>query len=290
MDCDEAYAAPCAPHRVAARRGEAMERRRLEQDHRHALATGGFAVHYQPRVMLADGAVVALEALLRLPNRRRGLMPAALVADAEHGRLGDAMAAWLLRAACQEAAAWAGAAPAISVNLPRGHLQDGSILHHLAAALEASGLDPERLQLELTESMLIEPGVDALLTLSAIRDLGVGLVVDDFGLALASLSSLRHLPLTGLKLDRSLVRDLARDEEDRAVVHSVARSARALHLRMVAEGVETEAQRDVLLDLGCEEAQGSLFSHPLPAQQVLGWLQAAMPATPRSRRRQAVVA
>lgn len=261
------------------RRGESTERRRLEQDLRHAIATNGFAVHFQPRVALLDGTTCAAEALLRLPHRRRGLMPpAAIIPGAEQGPLGEAVAAWLLRAACLEAATWTDStSPVLSVNLPPGPLRDGSILRHLATALEASGLPPERLELELTESMLVEPGTDALLTLSAIRDLGVGLLADDFGLALASLSTLRHLPLTALKLDRSLVRDLARDAGDRAVARSIADTAHALGLRVTADAVETAAQRDALLALGCDEGQGSLFSHPLPAGPFLALLGHAPP-------------
>ena len=261
------------------RRGEAAERRRVEQDLRQAIARDGFSVHYQPRVALADGSMATAEALLRLPTRRRGLMPPAVVLPAAaQGQLGEAVAAWLLRAACLEAAAWpslaggAPAVPAVSVNLPAGSLHDGSILRHLAAALEASALPPERLELELTESMLLAPDADVLLTLSAIRDLGVGLLVDDFGLALASLATLRHLPLTGLKLDRCLVRDIARDAEDRAVARSITASAHALHVRVAAEGVETVAQRDALLSLGCDEAQGSLFSHPVTGAQLMALL------------------
>lgn len=272
------------------RRGEAAERRRLEQDLRQAIATNGFAVHYQPRVSLMAGTTCAVEALLRLPNRRRGLMPpAAIIPGAEQGPLGEAVAAWLLRAACLEAASWTDAtAPMLSVNLPPGPLRDGSILRHLATALEASGLPPERLELELTESMLVEPGTDALLTLSAIRDLGVGLLADDFGLALASLSTLRHLPLTALKLDRSLVRDLPREAEDRAVARSIADTAHALGLRVTADAVETPAQRDALLALGCDEGQGSLFSYPLPAGQLLALL--AHPPATRARLREPAAA
>lgn len=276
MPGDTALAPPQA--RSGTRRGEMAERRRLEQDLRHAIANDGFSVHYQPRVALTDGSMAAAEAVLRLPNRRRGLMPpAALLPTAERGELGEAMAAWLLRAACVEAASWTAPGhpgPAVSVNLPAGPLHDGSILRHLAAALEASALPPERLELELTESMLLAPDDDVLLTLSAIRDLGVGLLVDEFGLALASLSTLRRLPLTGLKLDRCLVRDIARDSEDRAVARSIATSAHALDVRVAAEGVETTAQRDALLSLGCDEAQGSLFSHPVAGGQLVGLLAA----------------
>ena len=256
------------------RRSEMAERRRAAQDLRHAVATDAFCVHYQPRQHLAGGKICAAEALLRLPSRRRGLMaPAALIPAVENGPLVDIVAAWLLRTSCREAAAWQGERPPVlSVNLPQSQLRDGSILQNLALALEASRLVPERLELELTESVLLDPEPDTLLTLSAIRDLGVGLLADEFGLALASLCSLRHLPLTALKLDRTLVRDLTRDAEDRSVIRAITLVAHALDVRVVAEGVEAPAQRDILHECGCDEVQGSLVSHPLPGGPFLAFL------------------
>ncbi len=246
----------------------------MEQDLRQAVATDAFCVHFQPRQDLAGGTIHAAEAVLRLPSRRRGLMaPAAMIPAVETGPLGDVVAAWLLRTACREAAEWRGEyPPVLSVNLPPAQLRDGSILEHLALALEASRLAPERLELELTESVLLAPEPDTLLTLSAIRDLGVGLLADEFGLAMASLCSLRHLPLTALKLDRSLVRDLVREPEDRSMIRAITLVAHGLNVRVVAEGVETQAQRDILCECGCDEVQGSLVSHPLPGAPFLAFL------------------
>ena len=275
MLSDEApVPAPIRPSSSITRRGETAERRRMEQDLRQAVATDAFCVHYQPRQHLAGGTICAAEALLRLPSRRRGLMaPAALIPAVENGPLVDIVAAWLLRTSCMEAAAWRGEhPPVLSVNLPSAQLRDGSILQHLALALEASRLAPERLELELTESVLLAPEPDMLLTLAAIRDLGVGLLADEFGLALASLCSLRHLPLTALKLDRSLVRDLARDPEDRSVIRAITLVAHVLDVRVVAEGVEAQAQRDILRECGCDEVQGSLVSHPLSGGLFLAFL------------------
>ncbi len=148
------------------------------------------------------------------------------------------------------------------------------MLAQVAAALEGSALPPERLELELTESVLAEASPDVLLALSAVRDLGVGLALDDFGLDFASLSMLKRLPLTGMKLDRSLIRDLPADREDAAIVRAVIAAGHALGLSVVAEGIEAEEQRAFLAGCSCDEGQGYLFSEPVSAAQ----LRARMPA------------
>ncbi len=261
-------------NRRGGRREEAAERRRLEQDLRQAAATDGFALMFQPRPDLPSGAIVAAEALLRLPSRRRGRVPvAALMPAAERGGLGTAVAGALLRAACQEAAAWPEAVR-VSVPLASCLLEEGGVLRAVAEALEASGLPAERLELALGESALVQVDSDLLLVLAALRDLGVGLMADQFGLALAPLAALRHLPLTAVRLDRSVVRDVGRDDADRAVVTAVVACAHALGLRVVAEGVEAPEQCAAMLDASCDEAQGSLFSPPLPSERLFtlpGW-------------------
>ena len=171
--------------------------------------------------------------------------------------------AWALEAACLAAAAWP-ATLVVSVNVAAAQLAGAQLLHQVAAALERSALPPERLDLEFGEAVLAEVDLDALLTLSAIRDLGVGLAVDKFGHGLASLSLLRRLPLTTLKLDRALVRDAADNPEDRAILHAIIQTGHALGLCVVADGVETEAQRSLLASLGCDAAQGHLFAAAMP--------------------------
>ncbi len=150
------------------------------------------------------------------------------------------------------------------MNVSARQLHDGALLDQVAAALEESGLMPECLELELTESLLIEVETETLLVLSAIRDLGVGLALDDFGTGYASLAVLKRLPLTAMKLDRSLVRDLPGDREDAAIVRAVVETGHALGLHVVAEGIETEAQRVFLASIGCDEGQGYLFGQPVP--------------------------
>ncbi len=255
-------------------RAEVAEQRRLERDLRDAVKREAFQLHYQPRLALQSGAVTGAEALIRWPHRRRGMVPPmSFIPLAERSGLILTIGGWVLRAACQEAAAWGSpgapfSAPSVSVNVSARQIADGVLLHQVAAALEASGLAPERLELELTESMLIHIDLDALLGLSALRDIGVGLALDDFGTGYASLAMLRRLPLTVLKLDRSLVHGLPQEREDAAIVRAVVETGHALGLRVVAEGVEAAEQREFLTQIGCDEGQGYLFSRPLTPDQL----------------------
>jgi EAL domain-containing protein (putative c-di-GMP-specific phosphodiesterase class I) len=245
----------------------AADRRRLERGLRTAAATGAFVLHYQPRLSLATGAIEANEALIRWPDRKRGLIPpSSFIPVAEQSDLINLIGAWVLIEACTEAANWGG--HRLSVNVSARQLQSGVLPVQLAMALEQSGLPPDRLELELTESMLVDGSADTLLALSAIRDLGVGLALDDFGTGFASLSMLKRLPLTVMKLDRSLIRELPGNREDAAIVRAVIGTGHAMRLTVVAEGIETEAQRAFLSGIGCDEGQGYLFSHPLPAAQL----------------------
>lgn len=250
-------------------KAEANMRRRLEQDLRQAVAQGAFILHYQPRICFTSGQVIGAEALLRWPHRRRGLVsPAYFIPLAEQNGLIVKIGAFALRAACVAAAAWQNSDCVISVNVSPRQLSDRALLSQVAAALEESGIRPERLELELTESMLLHVDADTLFSLSALRDRGVGLALDDFGTGFASLGMLRRLPLTALKLDRSLVRDLPDGPEDVAIARAAVQTGHAMGLRVVAEGVETEAQRDFLAAIGCDEGQGYLFARPMPAEQV----------------------
>jgi EAL domain-containing protein (putative c-di-GMP-specific phosphodiesterase class I) len=193
--------------------------------------------------------------------------PTAFIPAAEQSGLITPIGGWVLRAAAAEAASWP-ERMIVSVNVSARQIEDGALLGQVAAALEESRLDPEQLEIELTESMLLDPGEETLLALSAIRDLGVGIALDDYGTGFASLAMLKRVPLTVMKLDRSLVRDVPHDREDKAIVRAVAETGRALGLTVVAEGIETEAQRDFLAGIGCDQGQGYLFSKPVPAAQL----------------------
>lgn len=245
------------------------ERRWLQRGISQAIAGDGFHVHYQPRLKLATGEPTGAEALLRWPHRKRGFIsPATFIPVAEAGGHITTIGGWVLRTACAEAACWPstnGSRLCISVNISGRQLGDGSLLGHIAAALEASGLQPDCLELEFTETILVGVEVEMLLTLSAIRDLGVRLALDDFGTGFASLGMLKRLPLTTMKLDRSMIRDLPDDREDAAIARAIVEAGHALGLTVVAEGIETENQRAFLSGIGCDEGQGFLFGAALPA-------------------------
>lgn len=240
-----------------------VQRRQLDRDLRRAVSQGDLVVHYQPRWSLATGAMTGAEALLRWPDRRRGLVPPnEFIPAAERSGLIQALGRWVLREACTEAASWPGLT--VSVNVSGRQLREGMLLDQLGDALAESGLAPERLELEFTEDVLLDCGTDLLLTLSALRDAGIKIALDDFGSGYASLSMLRRLPLTTMKIDRLLVRELPRCHEEASIVYAAIGAGHAVGLTIVAEGIETEAQRALLSGLGCDEAQGYLFSRPVP--------------------------
>ncbi len=260
--------------RDAAAAANAADVRSMARDLRLALAIepgkpGALQVHYQPRICLASGRTIGAEALLRWSHGRRGMVsPGVFIPVAERSSLISQIGGHVLEVACRAAAEWPGNA-GVSVNISARQLQDGSLLNQIANALEVSGLAPDRLELELTESMVLDCDVDTLLILSALRDNGVELALDDFGTGYASLSMIRKLPLTVLKLDRSMIRELPHNGQDAAIVRASIQSAHALGLQVVAEGIETEAQRSFVAGLGCEQGQGFLFSPAIPAAKLV---------------------
>jgi len=244
---------------------EASERRRAVRDLRRATAEGGFSLSLTPCHRLsraaAEGSLRGAEASLRWPRRlgmssAGGLQP--LIASSG---LTAEVGAWLVHAACEAAQRWQDAATdtVISLDTPPACLADASLLAHVAEALDTTGLLPERLEIEISEQALAEGGADTLLALSALCDLGVGIALDCFGSESANLLTLKQLPLSTVKLDRSLVRDLPRDLASRALVAATIACAHALEVAVVAIGVETEAQRDLLARLDCDYAQGAFY-------------------------------
>lgn len=237
---------------------------RLEQDLAQAIERGQMTLHFQPRFCLEQRRIVGAEALARWPHRRRGMVaPAVFIPLAERSGQILPLGRWVLEAACVQAASWPGE-PVVSVNVSGAQLAQGGLLAQVKGALTLSGLPAFRLELELTESMLIDAGIETLLTLSAIRDLGIGIALDDFGTGYASLATLKRLPLTVMKLDRSLVQGMLRYPEDTAIAHAVIAVGRALGLSIVAEGVDNEAQCRALLALGCCEGQSFFLGRPMP--------------------------
>ncbi len=208
------------------------------------------------------------EALLRWPHRSGGAVaPSAFLPIAEQSSLIVEIGGWAMRNACREAACWRDRALRVSVNVAARQLKDCALLRQAPVALEASGLAPERLEFELPEEMLIDVDADTLLGLAALRDLGIGLSLKEFGHRYGSLSALRRLPLTGLKLDRTLVRNLPDDKEEAAIIGATVGAAHALGLMVTAEGVETEDQRAFLSGIGCDLGQGFLFSPAMSADR-----------------------
>jgi EAL domain-containing protein (putative c-di-GMP-specific phosphodiesterase class I) len=239
-------------------RAESAERRRLEVDLRHAVVHGKLALHFQPRFSLGSGQPLGAEALLRWPHRKRGLIaPSAFLPYAERSGLINRIGGWVLGQGCAEARGWPSGLR-LSINVAARQLSDGVLLEQVGQALQSEGLSPEQLELEVPESVLLEGSESMLFTLAALRDIGVGLALDDFGAGATSLGTLRRLPFSAVKLDRGLIRGLPDQAEDVTIVRAVIDTAHVLGLAVIAAGVETPAQRDFLSHYGCDEAQGHL--------------------------------
>ncbi len=220
------------------------------------------ALHYGLRRALLSGRAAAAEAQVQWPERR-GIMPqTALLRSAAR----DGLAGWVLRRACADAARWPGGI--VSVGIRARQLLGDALPAQIVTALEASGLEPERLELLFAEKLLANADIDLVLTLAAIRDLGVGIALDEFGADVGNLSTLRRLPLTALKLTRAMARGLPGDREDAAIAKAVTATAHALGLAVVADGIETEDQLAFLSGCGCDEGQGAIFG-PLLGQEAM---------------------
>ena len=247
-------------------------RRILELDLRKAFANGEFDLHYQPLVNLHADRISGFEALLRWHHPERGMvLPDEFIALAEEigliGPLGD----WVLRQACTEAARWPGDLK-IAVNLSPAQFRTRGVVQAVLSALAYSGLPPHRLELEITESVLLAETEANLAILHQLREIGARISMDDFGTGYSSLSYLRSFPFDKIKIDRSFVRDLAERPDCMAIIRAVAGLGASLGISTTAEGVETRAQLDRLRAEGCTEAQGFLFSAPRPAADITGLL------------------
>jgi PAS domain S-box-containing protein len=245
---------------------------RLLAEVAEGLGRGEFEVWYQPIVRPAVGAVVKVEALVRWLHPKQGLLPpAAFLAVVECSPLIFELDDFVLRTACCQVAAWRAApSPALelAVNLSARDLADSALVGRVADALALSGLPPHALWLEVTETALVEDSGVAIAALGALRQLGVRLSLDDFGTGFSHLVQLREFPVQAVKIDRSFVTGMVTDERSAAIVRSVIDLGRELGLTVVAEGVETGAERDRLVELGCDLAQGYLFGRPVPADEL----------------------
>jgi diguanylate cyclase (GGDEF)-like protein len=243
-----------------------------------------FVLHYQPIVSLHGGRITGVEALVRWMNPERGLVPPAqFIPLAEELGLIGSIGGWVLRAAASQAMQWrkAGLAPVrVTVNISAQQFYAAGFLDDLNAALRETGLDPGALELEITETVMMQRSQQMAEVLAAVRTLGVYLSVDDFGTGYSSLAYLKRLPINCLKIDRSFVHDVPGDADDATIVRAVIALAHSLRMQVVAEGVENEAQLEFLRAEGCDEIQGYLVSRPMPAEEIPALLAArsALPA------------
>ena len=242
------------------------ERLELETDLRHAIDRGELRVHYQPIVAIADRSVRGLEALVRWEHPTRGLVPPlAFIGIAEATGLIVPIGQWVLEESLRQLAEWGDRAAelVLSVNLSARQFRNPRLVEDVEGALSASGIRPERLNLEITESLVMEDADEAIRHLSALRAIGVHLAIDDFGTGYSSLAYLGRLPIDTLKIDRSFVNEIARGSKTEVgLLRGIIALAHTLNLSVVAEGVETEAQRRLLESLGCAFGQGYLFAKP----------------------------
>ncbi len=253
---------------------DAVEHLRLRTGLRQALEQGQFVLYFQPQVELVTGRMVGAEALIRWEHPELGLLaPARFIGIAEQSGLIVPIGEWVLREACRQAAAWhaqSGRADLVcAVNLSARQFRRNDLERSVAGALADSGLEPACLDLELTESILIQDTEHVLATVKRLKALGVRLSIDDFGTGYSSLSYLKRFAADKLKIDRSFVRGMAEDPNDAAIVRAIIQMARSLGLQTIAEGVENDRVRELLLVQQCDQAQGFHFARPLPGPELL---------------------
>ena len=257
----------------------AWQRLKLETELRRALDREEFVLHYQPKVDMESGKIAGVEALLRWQSPERGLVaPGEIIPLLEETGLILPVGEWVLRASCKQARAWQAAGLQdihIAVNLSTLQFKQPDFASLVLNILEENNLDPSlgAIELELTESLLMNNAAGAVETLVKLREAGIQFSIDDFGTGYSSLSYLKRFPISSLKIDQSFVRDLSINNEDEAIVAAIIALGRSLGLKVIAEGVETTAQLDLLRNKGCNEMQGYLFSRPVPAAEMTKLLQ-----------------
>ncbi|MET0980797.1 MAG: EAL domain-containing protein [Telluria sp.] len=248
---------------------------------------GGFCLLYQPKIDLKDGTIFGVEALIRWRHPEHGMVPPQrFIALAEESGLIVEIGDWVVREACRQAQAWidAGLPPmTMSVNVSARQFEEARLVERVACALEDSGLRPELLELEVTESLIMRDLQKSVAKMRELKAMGMSLSIDDFGTGYSSLSSLKTFPISRLKIDKSFVSDLADNPDDQAIAMAVISLGHKLNLRVIAEGVETEQQRSFLRENDCDEMQGYLFSRPLPPDDVADMLRAQALQTTRER-------
>lgn len=253
-------------------------RLRLEEDLRTALAQRQFRIYYQPLIQLDSRSVVSLEALLRWDHPTQGLIsPYRFIEAAEDSGLLVSVGHWLTLQLCRQLREWdvshvAGQPVNVTVNVSSRQFADARLLNDLQDALRETGIDPSRLQLEITESVAAADPKLTVTVLSHLKHMGIGVILDDFGTGSSSLSGLRHFPVDELKIDRTLIREMLTDRSALDMVEVIIALAHKMKLKVIAEGIETAKQLETLLDLGCELGQGYYFSQPMESKAALQFM------------------
>jgi EAL domain-containing protein (putative c-di-GMP-specific phosphodiesterase class I) len=254
----------------------AFERLSMENAMRRGLGNNEFELYYQPKIELAGNRAIGLEALVRWHHPEMGLvLPSDFIPLAEETGLIVALGEWVLQTVCAQLKNWhaAGLEPLrVAVNLSACQFRQSMLRQQVRRILDETGVAPEWLELELTESVIMDDIQTSSTILRELKNMGVGISMDDFGTGYSSLSLLKRLPLDTLKIDRSFVRDITTDADDAAIVDAVISLAHSLRLRVIAEGVETIEQLEFLNSRGCDEVQGYLYSRPLPVTGIEAWL------------------
>jgi diguanylate cyclase (GGDEF)-like protein len=269
-----------AGHRVfdLAMHERAVGRLELEGELRRALENGEFVLHYQPMVSLKSVKALSVEALVRWEHPRRGLLPPSeFITIAEEIGLIVPLGRWVIEEACRQVRRWQERYPnglplRVAVNISAVQLRYPNLVEDVTKALRESGLDPSRLELEITESVVMEDAECTIATLLRLKRLGVKVAIDDFGTGYSSLSYLKRFPVDSLKVDGSFVAGLGKDPVDEAILTGIVNLAHALDLRVVAEWAERAEQVEWLREMGCDYAQGFFFSEPLPPDALPGFL------------------
>ncbi|MBD2027569.1 EAL domain-containing protein [Leptolyngbya sp. FACHB-711] len=255
---------------------QARERLELETDLRKAMIKNEFLLHYQPQVDIYTSEISSMEALIRWQHPQLGLVPPnQFIPLAEETGLIGAIGAWVIETACAQHQAWraAGLPPIrVAVNLSADQFQQRNLVKTIVQILQKTKVEPQYLELEITESMAMQDVNFTISVLQELQRMGIQIAMDDFGTGYSSLNSIKHLPLNTLKIDKSFVRDLITDPSDTAIAKAVVALGQGLNLKTLAEGVETVEQLEFLRLLGCDVAQGYLFSKPLPAEAVVDFV------------------
>ena len=256
----------------------AIRHLKMESQLYRAVENNEFVLHYQPKITSASGAICGFEALVRWNDPATGLVPPGdFIPVAEHSGLIVTIGEWVLATACRQMRAWLDLGLAdcsVAVNFSSQQFRQRDLVANIRTSLEANGLDPRHLLVEITENVFMDKSPYVLKTFNALKELGVRIALDDFGTSYSSLGYLKDFPVHSVKIDRSFVKDIESDARDNALVRSIISMAHNMGLAVTAEGVETAVQRDLLNDLGCDEMQGYFFSRPVPEAEASGLLRA----------------